>query len=118
AANDVIDDRGVGVLLWEPASYQAMFRAVEGMENTFEPLASIDVFNRSHAREIVQDRVYASEGLPPTVTVMDAASGNVREVAVQWDQTPVVDSAYPGAAVHHGTAGSVEVRAVVDGAAM
>ena len=118
AANDVIDDRGVGVLLWEPASYQAMFRAVEGMENTFEPLASIDVFNRSHAREIVQDRVYASEGLPPTVTVMDAASGNVREVAVQWDQTPVVDPAYPGAAVHHGTAGSVEVRAVVDGAAM
>src|SRR5690606_17133695 len=58
AANDVVDHRGAGVLLWEPASFQAMFRPVPGMENYYEPLPSIDVFNRSQAREILASPVY------------------------------------------------------------
>lgn len=99
AANDVIDNRGVGVLLWEPASYQSMFRPVPGMENTFQPLASIDVFNRSHAREILEDRVYLSTSagrapeLPATVAALTVATGEVRQIPVQWQ----ADGA-PGAA--------------------
>ena len=41
AANDVIDNRGVGVLLWEPASFQSMFRSVSGSACSCAAPASI-----------------------------------------------------------------------------
>ncbi|GAA2882887.1 hypothetical protein GCM10020220_086480 [Nonomuraea rubra] len=38
------------VLVWEPAGYQPMFRAVPELPNTWEPHASINVFNASQAQ--------------------------------------------------------------------
>jgi arabinogalactan endo-1,4-beta-galactosidase len=92
AANDVVDNRGVGVLLWEPASFQSMFRAVPGMEDYFEPLASIDVFSRSQARQILENRVYLTRlrgdepDLPASVAVLTTADGTLSTTPVTWGE--------------------------------
>jgi arabinogalactan endo-1,4-beta-galactosidase len=90
--NDIPDNKGAGVLTWEPQFWQAMFRNVPGT-NFREPHASIDVYNQSVARHLLEDRVYlASEvgdvpSLPDTVQVLDVASGEVTDTAVTW-QSP------------------------------
>ena len=57
-ANDVVDNQGNGVLVWEPAGWQTMFRAVPGLANTWEPHASINVYNASRAKHVLEDTVY------------------------------------------------------------
>jgi arabinogalactan endo-1,4-beta-galactosidase len=89
--NDIPNNRGSGVLTWEPQRWQAMFRSVPGLQNTSEPLASIDVYNKSAATHVLEDRVYirAATGfepaLPETVHVLDVSSGAVSAAAVTWD---------------------------------
>ena len=118
AANDVVGNRGVGVLLWEPASFQSMFRAVEGMPGYFEPNASIDVFNRSQARHVLENRVYATArvgetpALPSSVTVLTVADGTVATVPVRWE--PVGPAAAAGEVSLRGATQYGEVTAVVD----
>ena len=87
--NDIPDNKGAGVLTWEPQFWQAMFRNVPGT-NFREPHASIDVYNKSVADHVLEDRVFvASEvgdqpSLPETVAVLDVVTGEVSETAVTW----------------------------------
>jgi arabinogalactan endo-1,4-beta-galactosidase len=116
--NDVVDNQGTGVLTWEPANFQAMFRSVPGMADTSEPYASIDVYNRSRAVHIVEDTVYAAAltgeapALPDTVEVLTTADGSVTAVPVAWDDAPATDA--PGRVTVTGATEYGEVTAVVD----
>ncbi|HEX5858822.1 MAG TPA: glycosyl hydrolase 53 family protein [Microbacterium sp.] len=89
--NDIPDNKGAGVLTWEPQFWQAMFRNVPGT-NFREPHASIDVYNKSVATQLLEDRVYAASevgdvpALPETVEVLDVASGAVTATGVTWQQ--------------------------------
>jgi arabinogalactan endo-1,4-beta-galactosidase len=84
AASDVVDNRGAGVLVREPAGCQPMFRAVPGLANTWEPHASINVFDTSRAKHIVQDTVStatpvgAAPKLPSTIRVLTTAPRTTR----------------------------------------
>ena len=121
AANDVVDNRGVGVLLWEPASFQTMFRPVPGMENYFQPLPSIDVFNRSHAREVVESRLYLTVAagaplqLPATVSRLTTATGEVDAIPVTWEPVDPAATRAPGQRTVTGSteAGPVEAHVTV-----
>jgi arabinogalactan endo-1,4-beta-galactosidase len=90
AANDIVNNRGVGMLLWEPQSWDPMFRSVPGMANTFEPFRSIEVFNKSFARNILESSVYvttvkqAAPALPATVQMLTTADASVAPVPVAW----------------------------------
>jgi arabinogalactan endo-1,4-beta-galactosidase len=120
AANDVVDNRGLGVLLWEPASFQSMFRPVAGMEDYFEPLASIDVFNRSHARHILEHKVYLSARagtapeLPAAVRVLATADGTITSIPVQWEAATAPARSASGEFAVHGTTSLGQVTAIVD----
>lgn len=120
AANDVIDNRGIGVLLWEPASFQTMFRPVPEMPNYFQPFASIDVFNRSHARHVLEDRVYLSveagqaPALPASVHVLTTADGSIASARVAWDPLPPGATATPGTLSLNGKTPSGTVAAIID----
>ena len=94
AANDVVGNRGSGALVWEPAGCQPMFRAVPGRANTWEPHASINVFNASRAKHILQDTVHV-------VTAVDDDGRLPRRVDVLTPADPPADgtstaSASPG----------------------
>ncbi|MEV0800731.1 glycosyl hydrolase 53 family protein [Kribbella sp. NPDC050281] len=92
AANDIVDNKGLGMLVWEPADWQSMFRAVPGMPGYFEPYASIDIFAKSAAKNILQDKVYltakagSTPRLPHNVTVMRVKDNVVRSTPVKWSQ--------------------------------
>lgn len=118
-ANDVIDNRGVGVLVWEPALWQTMFTAVPGMENTWEPHASIDIFNQTQARQVLEDTVYVTApvggalALPSEIRVLTTADGSMSTVPVEWEvSTGATDS--PGQLTVVGATSLGEVRGVVD----
>ncbi len=104
--NDLPNHTGAGVLTWEPQRWQSMFRSVPGLTNTSEPHASIDIYNKSAATHVVEDRVFSSAGvgeeltLPSTVDVLSVADGVVSPAAVQWITTGDETA----------TAGRVEVR--------
>lgn len=89
AINDVVDNRGVGMLLWEPQQWQTMFRSVGS--NTYEPHASILVFNQSFAKNILESKVWvttvknAAPALPDTVQMLTTADASVAPVPVTWD---------------------------------
>ncbi|MEV3938422.1 glycosyl hydrolase 53 family protein [Glycomyces sp. NPDC049804] len=116
--NDIVDNRGAGALTWEPAGFQAMFRAVPGMANTYEPNASIDVYHRSRATHVIEDTVYRSAltgsaaELPGTVEVLTVADGSRSAVPVDWGDLPATDA--PGRTAVTGTTEYGEVTAVVD----
>ncbi|MCH7230539.1 glycosyl hydrolase 53 family protein [Glycomyces sp. L485] len=118
--NDVVDNRGVGALTWEPASFQAMFRSVPGMSDTFEPYASIDVYNQSRATHVLEDTVYSavrSGGtpvLPGSVKVLTTADGSVASVPVEWEDVPPGATGTAGRITVSGTTEHGEVVAVVD----
>lgn len=118
AANDVVNDRAVSVLTWEPASWQPMFRPVPGLENTWEPHASIDIYNRSHARHVVEDRVYVTTrvgevvSLPATVRVLTTATGELSDAPVTWSVAPGAAAA-PGELSIQGRTPYGEVTALV-----
>ena len=120
AANDVVDNRGVGVLLWEPASFQTMFRAVPEMPNFFEPYASIDVFTRSRARHILESTVYATTRvgeapvLPSSIRVLATADGSLQDVAVTWEPSAAAVARSPGQLTLRGATALGEVTAMVD----
>jgi arabinogalactan endo-1,4-beta-galactosidase len=116
--NDMPDNKGVGVLTWEPHRWQAMFRAVPGLANTSEPHASIDVYNKSAATHVLQDRVFVaaepgeSPSLPDTVDVLRTADGHVLAAEVTWQSSGVL--ADEGRVTVHGTTEHGPVTAYVD----
>jgi arabinogalactan endo-1,4-beta-galactosidase len=116
--NDIIDNRGVGVLTWEPAGFQAMFRSVPGMPNIWEPYSSIDIYNESRATHILADTVHVTTllgqapALPATVGMLTTADGSVQPVPVQWEQVGTPGS--PGQLTVQGSTGYGEVTALVD----
>ncbi|NED98398.1 hypothetical protein G1H11_24155 [Phytoactinopolyspora alkaliphila] len=91
ANNDIVDNQGGGVLIWEPARWQSMFRSVPGMPNTWEPHASIDIYNLSHAEHIWEDTVFRTVRvggdivLPDAVRVLTTADGSVVSAPVDWE---------------------------------
>ncbi|WP_221354172.1 glycosyl hydrolase 53 family protein [Streptomyces beigongshangae] len=120
AANDVVDNQGSGVLVWEPAGYQAMFRAVPGMANTWEPHASVNVFNASRAEHILQDTLHTATvvgtapELPPSVRVLTTADNRITGVPVRWQPLPPGATDKPGEVMIIGTTDTGPVKAVVD----
>ncbi|MER7480238.1 glycosyl hydrolase 53 family protein [Streptomyces sp. NPDC126510] len=120
AANDVVDNRGSGVLVWEPAGYQPMFRAVPGLANTWEPHASINVFNASRAEHILQDTVYtatvvgAAPKLPPSLHRLTTADNTITGVPVRWRPLPPGATDRPGEVTITGMTGTWPVTAVID----
>jgi arabinogalactan endo-1,4-beta-galactosidase len=120
AVNDVVNNAGVGVLTWEPASFQTMFRFVPGMTNTWEPHSSIDVYTKSAAKQVVESVVYASTlvgaapALPSTVDVLTTADGSVDSVPVSWDAAPAGAFDVPGQVTVAGGTEFGPVSAIVD----
>jgi arabinogalactan endo-1,4-beta-galactosidase len=118
ANNDVINNAGGRVLVWEPGSW--FFRAVPGMPNTWEPLASIDVYTKSSATHIVEDTVYSAVlvggevSLPGSVQVLTTADGSVDAVPVEWDAVPAGATDAAGQLTIAGSTEFGAVTAVVD----
>jgi hypothetical protein len=108
------------VLTWEPAGWQSMFRAVPEMPNTWEPHASINVYNASRARRILEDTVYVTTrvGRPPTlprsIRVLTTASGRTAAVPVRWEALPDGATEKPGEVVIAGVTDLGPVSAVID----
>ncbi|MFE7897820.1 glycosyl hydrolase 53 family protein [Streptomyces sp. NPDC057424] len=120
AANDVVGNRGSGVLVWEPAGYQPMFRAVPGTASTWEPHASINVFEASRAKHILQDTVHtaavvgAIPKLPSSLHVLTTADNTITRVPVRWQPLPPGATDKPGEVTVTGTTGKGPVTAVID----
>jgi arabinogalactan endo-1,4-beta-galactosidase len=120
AANDVVDNQGTGVLVWEPASWQPMFRAVPELANTSEPYASINVFNASRAKQILEDTVYTATAvgrhpvLPSSIHVLTTRNNTVATVPVQWQALPAGATDTPGEVIISGTTKLGAVTAIVD----
>ncbi|NUT46442.1 MAG: hypothetical protein HOV94_03845 [Saccharothrix sp.] len=120
AANDVVDNRGTGMLVWEPSGYQPMFRAVPGLDNTWEPHASIDVFNAGRAEHVLQDTVYTATAvgrvpkLPATVRALTTATGKITDLPVRWQPLPPGATDEPGEVTVTGTTDRGPVTAIVD----
>jgi arabinogalactan endo-1,4-beta-galactosidase len=120
AANDVVDNKGAGVLVWEPAGYQTMFRAVPGLTNTWEPHASINVFNASRAKHILQDTVHtatavrAAPKLPSSIRMLTTATNKITDIPVRWQPLPPGATDKPGEVTVTGMTGAGPVTAVVD----
>ncbi|MEU4446206.1 glycosyl hydrolase 53 family protein [Actinosynnema sp. NPDC050801] len=120
AANDVVDNKGAGVLVWEPAGFQTMFRAVPGLANTWEPHASIDVFNASRAKHVLQDTVHTATAvrtaprLPSSVHLLTTATNKITDIAVRWQPLPPGATDEPGEVTVTGMTAAGPVTAVVD----
>ena len=120
AANDVVNNQGTGVLVWEPAGYQTMFRAVPELPNTWEPHASINVFNASRATHILEDTVYTAAGvggipaLPSSIRVLITARDTVTTVPVRWQALPVGATDVPREVAVAGMTRFGAVTAVID----
>ena len=116
-ANDVPDNRGVGVLMWEPLNWQDMVNWDSWP--VVQPNASMDVFNKSHATHVVQDRMYESVAvgdplaLPATVRVLTTADGSVADVPVEWDDVPAGATDSPGELAVSGSTEFGDVTALV-----
>jgi arabinogalactan endo-1,4-beta-galactosidase len=119
AANDIINNQGTGVLVWEPQSYQPMFRAVPGMVNTYEPYASLDVYQTAFAQRIIAQPIYMTvfereaPALPHTVQVMQSSSGEIANVELSWQAIDPVMYRYPGRITVSGESEYGTVTAVV-----
>jgi arabinogalactan endo-1,4-beta-galactosidase len=120
AANDVVDNQASAVLVWEPAGWQPMFRAVPEPANTWEPHASIDVFNASRAKHILQDTVYTATAvgtapkLPSSVHLLTTANNRITDVPVRWQPLPPGATDRPGEVTVTGMTDSGPVTAVID----
>jgi arabinogalactan endo-1,4-beta-galactosidase len=116
-ANDVPDNRGVGVLMWEPLNWQDMVNWDSWP--VVQPNASMDVFNKSRATHVVQDRVYQSVAvgdplaLPATVRALTTADGSVADVPVEWDDVPAGATDSPGELAVSGSTEFGDVTALV-----
>ncbi|KJK33566.1 hypothetical protein UK23_45575 [Lentzea aerocolonigenes] len=120
AANDVVGNQGTGVLVWEPAGFQSMFRAVPGLPNTWEPHASINVFNASQARHVLEDTVYLTTrvsripALPSSIRELATSNNAVTSIPVRWQALPGGATDKPGEVVVVGTTALGKVTAVID----
>lgn len=120
AANDVVGNRGAGVLVWEPVGWQTMFRAVPGMADTYEPHASINVFNASQAEHVLEDTVHVSTRvgkaprLPSSIRKLTTATNAVTTIPVRWQPLPDGATDKPGEVVIVGTTALGKVTAVID----
>lgn len=118
--NDIPNNQGLGVLAWEPARWESMFRAVPGTTRTYEPNASIDVFTKSRAAHVVEDTVYSTTlvggdvVLPDSVEVLTTADGSTKPVPVQWEAVPNGDADTAGRLSVRGSTAFGSVTAVVD----
>ncbi|HWM18361.1 MAG TPA: glycosyl hydrolase 53 family protein [Ilumatobacteraceae bacterium] len=116
-ANDLPDNRGVGVLMWEPLNWEEMVNW--DAWPVVQPNASMDVFNKSHATHVVQGRVYRSVAvgdpliLPATVRVLTTADGSVADVPVEWDAVPDGATDAPGELAVSGSTEFGDVTALV-----
>ncbi|MGN9913492.1 glycosyl hydrolase 53 family protein [Phytohabitans sp. LJ34] len=120
AANDVVNNQGSAVLVWEPAGWQTMFRAVPELPNTWEPHASINVFNASRAKHIREDTVYTATrigevpALPTAIRVLTTARDTVTTVPVRWQALPAGATDAPGEVLVTGMTRFGAVTAVID----
>ncbi|TDC41017.1 hypothetical protein E1166_13295 [Micromonospora sp. KC213] len=120
AANDVVNNQGSAVLVWEPAGWQTMFRAVPELPNTWEPHASINVFNASRAKHILEDTVYtatrigAIPALPTAIRVLTTARDTLTTVPVRWQALPARATDAPGEVLVTGMTRFGAVTAVID----
>jgi arabinogalactan endo-1,4-beta-galactosidase len=120
AANDVVNNQGSAVLVWEPAGWQTMFRAVPELPNTWEPHASINVFNASRAKHILEDTVYTATriggipALPTAIRVLTTARDTVTTVPVRWQALPAGATDAPGEVLVTGMTRFGAVTAVID----
>ncbi|GLI02601.1 hypothetical protein Pa4123_78790 [Phytohabitans aurantiacus] len=119
-ANDVVNNQGTGVLVWEPAGFQTMFRAVPELPNTWEPHASVNVYNASRAKHVLEDTVYIGTSvrwapeLPAAVRVLTTANRSVTTIPVRWDALPPGATDAPGEVIVTGTTTLGPVTAVID----
>lgn len=119
AANDVVNNRGTGVLVWEPAGWQTMFRAVPELPNTWEPHASINVFNASRAKHILEDTIYtaavvgSAPSLPRSIDMLTTASNRVTAIPVRWQPLLPGATSAPGELIVNGMTDFGPVTAVV-----
>jgi arabinogalactan endo-1,4-beta-galactosidase len=120
ATNDVVGNQGTGVLVWEPAGWQSMFRAVPELPDTWEPHASINVFNASRARHVLEDTVHVTTRvgrapvLPSTIRELTTANNAITPIPVRWQALPDGATDRPGDVVVVGTTALGKVTAVID----
>ena len=87
--NDVPNNAGTGVWPWAGTQVYATGRGEEGTLR-----ASFKAWNDGFAKNVLEDRVFvgATSGqtpkLPTTVRSLDLATGQVSDVAVQWEPLP------------------------------
>ncbi|WP_274522769.1 Ig-like domain-containing protein [Saccharothrix sp. ALI-22-I] len=97
-----------------------MFRAVPELANTWEPHASINVFNASRAKHILQDTVYtatavrAAPKLPSSVHLLTTATKKITSVPVRWQSLPAGATDTPGEVTVNGMTEVGQVTAVID----
>src|SRR5450756_560554 len=117
-ANDLPDNRGVGVLVWEPTNWQEMI-SWNGWPN-LEFNASVGIYSLSDAEHVLEDTVYRTTRvrhdpkLPETVSVLTTADGSITSVPVTWDPVPAGATNTPGQLVVAGATDFGPVTAVVD----
>lgn len=119
-ANDLPDNRGAGVLVWEPANWQEMIDWSASAWPVLTFHETIEVYEASDAAFVVADTVHRTVRcrdrvtLPPTVEVLDA-DGTRHAVPVTWDAVPAGSTTRLGQVVVAGTtAEHGPVTAVVD----
>ena len=119
-ANDLPDNRGVGVLVWEPANFQEMIDWPDSSWPVLKVFGSINIYNQSDAEHVLQDTVYTATQfrhaphLPAAVNALTTADGSIEPVAVTWDAVPASATSTPGEVVVNGTTALGPVTAVVD----
>lgn len=119
-ANDLPDNRGVGVLMWEPANWQEMIDWPNSSWPVLKFFGSINIYNQSDAEYVVEDTVYATvlvghtPRLPVDVRVLTTADGSVRSVPVDWDEFSPGATDVEGQIELTGSTEFGEVIAIVD----
>lgn len=119
-ANDLPDNRGIGVLVWEPANWQEMIDWASSSWPVLKFFGSINIYNQSDAEHILEDTVYATVRvgkrlrLPKEVEVLAAATGALTSVPVEWEEPDPGATDAPGQFTLAGWTQHGQVTAVVD----
>ena len=119
-ANDLPDNRGLGVLMWEPANWQEMIDWPNSSWPVLKFFGSINIYNQSDAETVLEDTVYATvlvgqrPRLPDDVRVLTTADGSIGSVPVHWDAVPPGATDVEGQIEVTGSTEFGEVTAIVD----
>ncbi len=119
-ANDLPDNRGIGVLVWEPANWQEMIDWPNSSWPVLKFFGSINIYNQSDAEHILEDTVYAAVRagkklrLPREVDVLAAATGALTSLPVEWAEPDPGATDAPGQFTLEGRTAFGQVTAVVD----